>query len=134
MLAHRPSGASGANGCLKPLACTRRQPWLELNLTWFSTTHLRPCSHSTRGGPAAAAALPLPPPAAAAAVPAAAAAEGAAGTAPPRSGRFLVFMSSAHNVQGSRQQSADMAGIIQVGLDWQLSGRFLVFMSSAQRA
>lgn len=77
-------------------------------LTWFSTTHLRPCSHSSRGG---AAGLALA--AAAAALPAAAAGaagEGPAGTAPLRSPRFFVFMSSSERQAKGACQGAPGKG------------------------
>lgn len=73
--------------------------------TWFSTTHLRPCSHSNRGGPAGAAA----PPAALGLLPGAAplaAVGAAAGTAPLRSARFLLFISSAAEAErGTRGEN-----------------------------
>jgi hypothetical protein len=76
---------------------SRRRQQQHYHPTWFSTTHFRPCSHSTRGGPADAppAAFNLPSAAAAVACAGTTAAVGAAGTDPLRSARNFAFMSSA---------------------------------------
>lgn len=70
---------------------SERDAHLASTLTWFSTTHFRPCSHSRRGGPTVLICAAAPLPGVADGAPEA----GPAGTAPLRSPRFFAFMSSA---------------------------------------